>query len=225
MKFDSVHEIREIGMECNASNSSHTSESIDWIRLWGIHYLERPDLTGMDRFVGVPSENVVCFGINNNGTETALIGLASHPAIHRFRDKTGEVEIETSLGDSYTWQKCCKTQYAGSPRHGGESNFLRVHKGLVALMDAARDLGIEVVVRDDGEYWESRDTQRLLANLREWNEKVAAITGMLTEQFREKADGVLIAPIKEHMDYEHLEAKGMGALHHQSDDTINENKA
>jgi hypothetical protein len=110
-----------------------------------------------------------------------------------------------------SWQSFCKTQYAGNPELGGESNFLKAHLLLIELLDQIQAVGVKVRIRDDSEYARHRDGDRLLASLRQWNAVVANFVGRLGDALGDQA-GNLIAPIKERPDFEHLEAEGIGVL-------------
>jgi hypothetical protein len=50
-----------------------------------------------------------------------------------------------------------------------------VHTALIAILDAARDAGLEVDVHDDGEYWETRSRTTLLRRVGTTNHIVAAL--------------------------------------------------
>lgn len=69
----------------------------------------------------------------------------------------------------WTGQAFCKTQYASQPEEGGVTNFLRCHLLVVALLDAARDLGFAVEVSDEGHYWDRRSIPDLIGEIGDWN--------------------------------------------------------
>jgi hypothetical protein len=193
----------------------------------GTLYLTREQANGADDHVCVPPRHVICFSGNRDGSEPAVFGLATHPAVVRHRETVTEtgpdgiptdyigrgraVEFPTGLGGWYSWWFAVKTQYAGDPRAGGEPNFLRAHKAVFAVVDFAKTLGLTTDVRDDTTYWKDRDDARLLAELRRWNELMAGFAGQLTDAMGPDR-ARLVAPIKDRPDYEHLEARGAEEL-------------
>jgi hypothetical protein len=133
-----------------------------------------------------------------NECEPLAIGMAWAPA----RD-----DDWTALPDQpycWSWQSVCKTQYASmvSPDH-----FVQCHTSVVALLDAAAGLGFQVRVADEGGYWESRDPDRLLAEVETMNRLIAAFAGGLHDAIG--AEHPIDAPIFAHPDFERLETKGM----------------
>jgi hypothetical protein len=121
------------------------------------------------------------------------------------------VEFNTRLRGWYSWSNCVKTQYAGNPKLGGVKNFLRAHHSVFAAIDECKRLGMTVRIRDDGKYWRHRSDDKLVVELKRWDELVAGIAGKLTDVLG-SAPGVLVAPIKERPDFEHLEARGAKQL-------------
>ena len=126
------------------------------------------------------------------GSEPAAFGLATmHPP--------GSA--------AWSWHSFCKTQYASV--HGDE-NFLRCHGSLVALLDAARNLGFEVAVHDETGYWESRDASDVLVRVAEMNRLVARFAGVFVDHARaagadtRQIEGEIFA----HPDFERLETDG-----------------
>ncbi len=121
------------------------------------------------------------------GSETAEFGLARYPR------QAG-----------WFWMGFCKTQYASNPKHGGPANFIRCHVNLVRLLDRAAALGLNVKVRDEGEYWEKRNLPELLREIGQWNELIASFGGELKDALGTGLSG----PIFGFADFEHLEARG-----------------
>ena len=128
------------------------------------------------------------------GCETAHFSLAERPT-------GGPQAFAGSLG-------FCKTQYA----HGfGREHFLACHRGLIALLDRARELGVLSDVRDDGGYWNSRSVESLMDRLAEHQRVVAAFAGCFKDAIERQLGanaGVVIAPITKEPTFEHLEAEG-----------------
>ena len=121
------------------------------------------------------------------------------------------IEFPTRRRGCYSWHSFCKTQYAGNPKLGGEANFLKAHLSLIELLDQIHAAGVNVRVRDDTGYAKHRDVDRLLRSLRKWDAIVASIAGSFGDALGDES-GLLIAPIKERPDFEHLEANGIGIL-------------
>ena len=67
--------------------------------------------------------------------------------------------------------------------------LLHCHTTLVALLEEAIRLGFDVTVRDETHYWETRDTNVLLAEVREMNRVVAQFAGALHDAVGGRADG------------------------------------
>jgi hypothetical protein len=157
-------------------------------------YCRQTGVTGDDRWrVDVPSSfpvRAIGFSVAPGpGSEPAAFGLAT----------------ERPPGTaSWSWHSFCKTQYASNH---GEENFLRCHVSLVAVLDAARDLGFEVDVHDEGGYWESRDTRALLERVGEMNRLVAKIAGAFVDRARDAGVDTrqVRGEIFEHPDFERLE--------------------
>ena len=95
------------------------------------------------------------------------------------------------------WACSCKTQYASVV---SDALFLACHTTLCALLDYARELGIGVRVDDEGYYWDTRDTTRLLAEVHRMNRLIAGFAGRLSDQLPN-----VQASIFEHPEFEHLE--------------------
>lgn len=130
--------------------------------------------------------------------EPVVVGLARHPRVV----VDGDVELPTGLAN-WSWHAATKTQYACLH---GTSHFLQCHRTAIALLDAARALGLAVEARDDSGYWEHRDERRLLESLEHWNALVARIAGRVADQV--EATGVKAdAPVFRHPDFERLEMK------------------
>src|SRR5688572_23636933 len=83
----------------------------------------------------------------------------------------------------WTLSACCKTQYAA--RHGID-HFLLCHRRVISLLDLWRDFGVQLDVCDEGQYWESRSTDRLRQKLGTYDRLVAAVAGAINDE----ADGI-----------------------------------
>jgi hypothetical protein len=191
-------------------------------------YLSRKRQDGEHELVHVSALHALFFNVYVKGSETASIGLASHPpvVVHREdvieRDESGKdcgriigqgdpIEFPTRRRGYYSWFSSCKTQYAGNPKLGGEANFLKAHLSLIELLDRIKATGMKMQVRDDSLYANHRDVDRLLRSLRDWDAIIARVAGAFSDALGQHPESV-IAPIKARPDFEHLEAKGIGVL-------------
>jgi hypothetical protein len=97
----------------------------------------------------------------------------------------------------------CKTQFALLRPEGSRENFLAAHKAVIAVLDKARELGMEVEVRDESEYWVHRDEVKLLAYAEKLGGLIAATAGFLKDKDLDVASPVLGSPC-----FEQMEARG-----------------
>jgi hypothetical protein len=125
------------------------------------------------------------------GCETATFGL-----MRRGANLTGEAD--------WHWWCSCKTQYASLV---SEEHLVAVHTGLVAILDAAVTLGLEVRVTDESGYWESRSTVKLTDSVQKMNRLLARFGGALADALGDKK---IEAPIFQHREFEHLEMENPG---------------
>ncbi|MES2177074.1 MAG: hypothetical protein V4550_04350 [Gemmatimonadota bacterium] len=121
------------------------------------------------------------------GCESALVGFLLRATA-------------TDARREWFWYCSCKTQYAGVV---SDEHFVACHTSLVALLDHAVSLGVDVTVHDETHYWETRDISRLLAELGAMNRLIAAFAGKLADRLGD--DRSIQAPIFEHPEFEHLE--------------------
>ena len=68
----------------------------------------------------------------------------------------------------------CKTQYASL--HGWE-HFRRCHLAVLAALGVWLDLGVEVQISDEGEYWPRRSERALRENIGMMNAAIAGVAG------------------------------------------------
>jgi hypothetical protein len=224
LPFDEVSEI----FEQDAPAGKTTFRAYEGPFREGTLYLSRKRADGEDELVQVPAQHAMYFVVRVEGSESASIGLASHPAVVLHREDVIErnddgrecgrvigagdpIEFPTRRRGCYSWHSFCKTQYAGHPKLGGEANFLKAHLSLIELLDQIKQSGVNVRMRDDSRYVKHRDVNRLLRSLRSWDAIVANIVGSLSDAIGDQA-GSLVAPIKDRPDFEHLEAKGIDIL-------------
>jgi hypothetical protein len=121
------------------------------------------------------------------GCETAFFGF-----LRRADDAGGHSE--------WYWHCSCKTQYASTV---SDVHLVTCHTSLVRLLDHASTLGVDVIVRDETFYWETRDVQRLISETHRMNRIVAAFAGKMSDVFGNGHS--LRAPIFDHPRFERLE--------------------
>lgn len=128
------------------------------------------------------------------GSEAATFGVARVPPADAPRTPARGVHLV------WHWRSACKTQYASAV---GKEHFVRCHTSLVSLLEAARRLGFRVTVLDEGGYWETRDSSRLVAEVERMNRIMARFAGAVHDAI---GDAVRVeGPIFEHPEFERLE--------------------
>jgi len=127
-----------------------------------------------------------------------LAGKRCEPAAFGFSQAPDTLHVRHP---GWHWHYCCKTQYASVV---SEAHLLRCHLSLIAVLDAARELGIEVTVRDETGYDEHRDEKHLLETVQAENKLIARVAGRLADQL-DTPNSKTVAPIFEHPRFEHLE--------------------
>jgi hypothetical protein len=145
--------------------------------------------------------DAVGFGVKpGDYCEAATFGLAWVPPSNEDGDRLHDEPY------IWHWHTVCKTQYASVV---SDEHLIRCHTSLVALLDRAPALGFDVTVRDETHYWETRDTGRLLAEVREMNRIVAHFAGALNDAIGEQAH--VGGAIFEHREFEELETRDTDA--------------
>lgn len=142
---------------------------------------------GEDRLTGDASSARGFLAHPGAGSEPATFGLL------RRADGDG-------VPREWFWYCACKTQYAAVQ---GDDHLVACHTSLVALLDHAIALGIDVIVRDETHYWETRSAERLIEEVRAMNRIIASFAGALSDAMG-PAHAVQ-APIFEHPRFERLE--------------------
>ena len=135
------------------------SQAGGWFVKESIHYRVMP-------------KQVIMFSTSpGEGCEDADFGLAIYPSILPIQDpRTGRNRrLQTEL-KGWCWSSFCKTIYAS--RHGIE-HFVKCHLSVVAMLDHAQELGLLAGVRDEGDFWTSRDLEPLARQAGEWEEGIA----------------------------------------------------
>lgn len=195
LPFKQVGEIVEVeGDEADHEKLAGDNPNI-WLLIQSCRYLEQDG-----GYVRVPPNHIIAFPtLPGDGSEQANFGLATYPETIDLGDR----QIVTNLA-GWSWSSFCKTQYASNPKVGGVENFLRCHLLIVALLDAAKELGILDEVGDESDYWEKRDAIALAEEVGKWNTMIAGFAGHIKDMF---GDGTA-AEIAKFPNFEHLEAKG-----------------
>jgi hypothetical protein len=143
------------------------------------------------------------------GCEPSNIGLCLYPEAIKIQPhpekgyKGGSVKTGLS---GWRWRSFCKTQYANDPDCGGMPNFLRCHLTVVAMLDAAKEIGLPVEVSDEGEFWEKRDAKALAAEVGNWDKMIAGFFGAFKDAVGEK--GLVVSAMDKRTDFERLEMAG-----------------
>jgi hypothetical protein len=145
------------------------------------------------------------------GCETAWFGLYRYPATVRAEDGT---VIPTGWGEGWHYHTWCKTQYADRV---SREHFLRCHRGIIAMLDACGDAGLETHARDVSGFWEHRDLAQLNSQIDEWNGIIAAFAGAIKDAAGDSCDGRFRSPIFANADFERLELEGRQTLSKTAD--------
>ncbi len=166
---------------------------------------------GVRREMDVVPKHVIAFETEpGDGCEAANFGLCQYPC-EVSHPQFGKHQTKLK---GWSWRSFCKTHYAGDPRCGGLPNFLRCHLGVVALLDEAQRLGCLAKVSDEGEFWETRNLERLTKEIGEQSATLAGFLGVLEAAAGQAPDGSggVEAPIAKYPNFEHLEAEGQRLL-------------
>lgn len=194
LPFKEVGEVMDVSGDGADFNKLGPDDPNRWLLIQAGQHIYR----GEQPFRIAPTQVIAFSTLPGDGAEQANFGLAMYP-------KTIEVEgkrIRTNLGN-WSWSSFCKTQYASNPDCGGIENFLRCHQVIVALLDAADQLGILKEVHDEGHYWEQRDAQALATEISQWNSMIAGMAG----QFKDALGDGVVSEITKFPNFEHLEAE------------------
>ena len=100
----------------------------------------------------------------------------------------------------------CKTQYASL--HGWE-HFRRCHLAVLAALGVWLDLGVEVQISDEGEYWPRRSERALRENIGMMNAAIAGVAGAFQDLADDDGGLPVQSPIFAHPQFERLEAEGV----------------
>ena len=134
------------------------------------------------------------------GCESAEFGLCRYPETIRVGRRT----LPTGCG-GWGYASFCKTQYASLH---SEENFLKCHRAVIDLLLIWGKLGVKIKITDEGGYWPRRNEKKLLAEVAQLNQLVAAFGGALKDAADEGGPPVE-SPIFQHGQFELLEAQGL----------------
>jgi len=171
----------------------------DWEKNWpmGMHSLVPTRIVGFKTWPG-------------EGCEGCNVGLTKAPEtfdaqVSQYHEK---VVLKTPHAREWFWSSFCKTQYANDPACGGLENFLRCHLSVVAMLDAAIEVGFKVTVRDEGHYWENRSVTELIKQIGSWDRFIAAIGGAF-KQIVGDTGLACVGSMDSNKNLEQLEAEGV----------------
>jgi hypothetical protein len=139
----------------------------------------------------------------NGDASTAIgflidVGSRCEPATFAFLQRAAA----DGTNGEWFWHCSCKTQYASVV---SDEHLVTCHTSLVALLDHAIACGIDVVVRDETHYWETRDTARLIAEVHKMNQIVAAFAGRFSDAVESGRPLRVEGSIFDHPRFERLE--------------------
>jgi hypothetical protein len=185
LKLDAVSPVCRLTVSDLADDSDWRPTGVDWL----VHFTATGLCQERD------SEDAALFVDPN---ELAAVGFAVYPGEGSEAAGFGFVQPRVPES-SWFWQGFCKTQYASSV---SDEHFVFCHLAIIALLDEAVRLGIDVTVYDEAGYWESRSTDALLREVHRMNKLVAHFAGALHD-----ASLKVEAPIFENRDFERLETE------------------
>ena len=171
---------------------------------WAMDYREvpHPYRDGQKSGIEIPAAEGFLFFVEvGEDCEPLRLGLCRYPKTVVMGGRRYRTERPGWRFDGFA-----KTQYASL--HGWE-HFRRCHCAVVDLLHGLRQLGLELTISDEGDYWPGRSVAALRQNLDEMNGVVAAAAGALKDldEARNGASNVE-SPIFAHPQFERLEAAG-----------------
>jgi len=187
---------------CLIQSNGYVKYRVEWDCL-----LTGPDVDGVGtHHREVTPKRVIAFmAYPGKGCESANVGMRLMPKRQAvewedFRGNKHTTNIKVPGGQKWTWSSFCKTLYA--TQVSGE-HFVHCHLTVIRMLDRAKELGFDVQVQDEGDYWEKRDIPHLLEEANLSAAGIAAVLGALKDQGHN-----VESPITKQKDFEHLEAKG-----------------
>lgn len=179
-----------------------------WLKIQAGKYVD--DASDRHTSYSVQPLHIIAFSTwPGEGCEEANFGLCRYPAF--ITPDKRPMRLPTQL-NGWRWRSFCKTQYASDPRCGGLQNFLRCHLCVIRMLDLiAKTCLVELEVSDEGGYWQDRDLEKLAREIGDWNELIAAFSGILKDAAGAQ-DVALESAIAGFPNFEHLEARGRERL-------------
>jgi hypothetical protein len=156
-----------------------------------------------DHWVEVKPTAGWCFTADvGAGCEPVMLGLCKYPKTVQYRDTV----VRTRCSHGWRLESFSKTQYASLQ---GTEHFLKCHRAVIDLLLICDKLGVTLTIKDEGDYWPGRNEAKLLAEVGQMNQLVAALGGALKDAADEGGPAIE-APIFQHGQFELLEAQGLG---------------
>ena len=145
-----------------------------------------------------------------DGCEEANCGLSRFPQTVMVENRANgkRYRLPVANGGGWQWSAFCKTQYANE---NGLEHFIKCHLSVVAMLDNAKQLGFEVTVNDESDYFEKRDVHGLVKAIGAWDQMIAGFGGALKDAAGD-AGMTIESPIFERKDFETLEMQGQSQL-------------
>lgn len=170
-----------------------------------------------------PLEGFMFTTYPGEGSEEANFGLMRYPSEitlnvdelydYRIPNPLKEMTIRTGYKAwGWSWGSFCKTQYASNY---GLTNFAQCHIAVCAMLDHIyMNDRLNLEVSDEGGYWDNRSVQKLIQEVGDWNQMIAAFAGVMLDAKNtpELKDTTLIMPIIENPQFEVLETEGRNKL-------------
>ena len=148
LPFKTVGPVVEFEGDAADFQQLERSDPNRWLLIQSSHHVEVGN-----RCYSVPPSKVIAFCTNpGDGCEPANFGLARYPGLIEVDGK----KVRTGAA-GWRWGSFCKTEYASNGDCGGMENFIRCHLSVIALLDAAKAIGILGHVNDEGDYWERQE--------------------------------------------------------------------
>lgn len=225
--FKEVGEIQVFnGDECNfeLTKTKNPNDPNIWLLIQSGFYLDYIDTykgikkvtEGQNYYnsISISPKKIIAFStLPADGSEEANFGICFYPKTVKIHsDKTNrDCRVRIEKNKQKSWSSFCKTQYANNPECGGIKNFLKCHLLVIKTLDKAKEIGFEVNVDDEGEYFEKRDIKALALEVGSWDTMIAAFGGLMKDVAGSNGQAIE-AEIFHRKDFEYLEAKGQGQI-------------
>ena len=188
------------GKECDF-NQRDQNDPLRWLLIQARESVQyNPRRPQLGSYSVTPRRVIAFTAWPGDGCEQSNIGLCEYPD-WIIEGRHGK-QITHLTG--WSWSSFCKTQYASNPQYGGVKNFLRSHLTVIALLDQAKALGCLNDVNDEGGFWAQRDVEKLVREVGDMNEVIAAFGGSLKDIL---GDGLKM-PVADFPNFEQLEFAG-----------------